>query len=319
MADELAPMRELVSVAMRGGTISDPSRLQRDLLVRNHLEPLAYKLGFSRGRDEYAASLIAAARRSAAVREIASKLLVRRVWAAPIKGFAFATTIYSTEAERPMNDVDLLIPVNMLADAIRTMQSAGYERVGMERKLSGYYHAIVFQRGSLMIELHRHIMQHHRTRLRIGEVWDRATPDANVPGLYVLDAVDQLLLCILHVARHELAVPAINYVDVFRAHDRLSSEQRVLLHERAREARVTRAVTAVLAMTDALANGAPGAPTAGPGSSVLPSTDDVLRGVRPARARQIAQKLFLTQGPREIAGLGYVYLRTYLDGRRRTD
>lgn len=314
----LAPMRELLRAGMRGGSLEDPSRLPFPLVQVNHLLPLAFKLGYTAGRDEYAASLVGAARRDAVVREVAAEFQKHRVRAAPIKGYALAGTIYTDPAERPMNDVDLLVPVRELAVGVSVLQSIGFTRVGMSRKLSGYYHAIVFERAGHMIELHRSVVQHHRTKLSVGDMWRRAAVDTSVRGLYRLDDVDQLLLCIVHVARHELAVPAINYVDVHRAHSRLDARQRAMLLERARASRVTRAVSAVLGMTELLSRGESGRPDIGVGSSLLASTDDVLRGVRPERTRQLAQKLLLTEGPRELAGLSYVYLRTYLDGRWRS-
>ncbi len=314
----LQPMRDLVRVAMSGGVLGNSEAIPFALAQVNHMLPLAYKLGYAAGRDEYAASLVAAARRASVVGSIAAELQRRGVRAAPIKGFALAQSVYGDPAERPMNDVDLLVPVAELAEGVRALHALGFLRVGMARKLSGFYHAVVFERDGHMIELHRSIVQHHRTKLYIGEMWRRATADPKQPGLYRLDDVDQLLLCLLHVARHELAVPAINFVDIHRLYNQLSSAQRDVLLERARTSRVSRSVAAVLGMTELLARGERGRPDIGVGSNLFASTDDVLRGVKPERMRQLAQKLLLTEGPRELAGLSYVYLRTYLDGRWRT-
>jgi hypothetical protein len=289
-----------------------------DLLRANNLGPLAYKLGIGSCRDEYAASSLVAIRRAAILRELVPAFANRRIWAAPLKGSAFAGTIYPDAAERPMNDIDLLLPPTHLARAAQCMFDVGFVRVGMSRKLSGYYHALVFQRDGMMVELHRNIVQPHRTNLRTGEMWERAIPHPQLPGAYKLDDVDQLLLCIVHVARHELAVPALNYVDVFRAHAALDERQRSLLEHRAIDARVARAVATVLSMTRMLAAAQRGRPSTGAASSVLPTTDEVLLGTRPSRPRQIARKLFLVEGPRELAGLGYVYFKTYVDGVRRS-
>jgi hypothetical protein len=67
-----------------------------------------------------------------------------------------------------------------------------------------------------------------------------------------------------------------------------------------------------------LAEGAPGRPRIRhPAASVLLSTDEVLAGYRPPRARQLAQKLVLTEGPREIAGLLLAYAGAHAQGYRR--
>lgn len=301
---------------MRGAGHLDPAT-PVDLVRANHLGPLAYKLGLAACRDEYAASSLVTMRRAAVLREVVRAFAEHTIWAAPLKGAAFAGTIYPDPAERPMNDIDLLVPPKQLARATRCMFDLGFSRVGMARKLSGYYHALVFCRDATMVELHRNIVQPYRTNVRTGEMWERATPDPQLDGAYRLDAVDQLLLCIVHIVRHELAVPALNYVDVFRAYEALDEGQRALLEQRAAGARVARAVKAVLSMTRMLADQQRGRPPLGAASVVLPTTEDVLIGTRPTRPRQIATKLFLVEGPRELAGLGYVYFRTYVDGVRR--
>lgn len=315
-SDELASMRAFVAAALHGAPA--PTAPPLELVRRNHLGPLAYRMGVSAFRDEYAASTVMALRRSATLAEVVGELQRHHVRAALIKGIAYAGTIYPDAAERPMNDIDLLVPPRQLADAMRCMLRLGFERVGMSRKLSGLYHALAFNRSGMMVELHRNIVQPYRTSMHPGELWSRATADPLGSGAERLDPIDELLLCIVHVARHELAVPAINYVDVYRSWRRLDETQRALVHERAVEFRIARAVRAVLSMTELLAAAHPGHPSLGLADRVLPKTDAVLRGLRPARLRQIAQKLLLTEGARELAGLGYVYVATYVDGRRRT-
>lgn len=315
-AEPLERMRAAMPLLMRGAGRLDAAT-PLDLVRSNHLGPLAYKLGLAACRDEYAASSLGATRRTTVLRDVVRAFAARTIWAAPLKGVAFAGTIYPDPAERPMNDIDLLVPAKQLAKATRCMFDLGFSRVGMSRKLSGYYHALVFSRDGTMVELHRNIVQPYRTNLRTGEMWDRATPDLRLEGAYRLDPVDHLLLCIVHIVRHELAVPALNYVDVFRAHAALDETQRSLLEKRTIDARVARAVEAVLSMTRMLAGQQRGRPHLGPASIVLPTTEDVLTAKRPTRPRQIATKFFLVEGPRELAGLGYVYIKTYVDGRWR--
>ena len=116
------------------------------------------------------------------------------------------------------------------------------------------------------------------------------------------------------MARHELAVPAVNYVDVSRMWQRFDAGQRELLRDRARDYRVERAVNVVLAMTELLAAGSSGKPGSGRLSAIFPTTDDILRGTRPQRLRQIGQKLVLAQGLKERLGLGITSGAAILDG-----
>jgi len=314
--DTLERMRAAVPVLMRG-TGALPQPVPVDLIKANHLGPLAFTLGARELRDEYAASTIMADRRRTMVDEVMQVLVARKLSAALLKGIAYANTIYAP-ADRPMNDIDLRIRPAELPDVMRAMYEIGFERTGMSRKLSGYYHAVELYRDGMLLELHRNIIQPHRTGIRAGELWRRARPDLHGTQAQRLDPVDELLLCMVHIARHELAVPAINYVDVWRSRARLDAAQLATLQERARDMRVARAVTAVLSMTDKLANAERGHAELGAASRFLPTTDDVLLAVRPKRLRQISQKLSLLEGPRELAGLGFVYMKTYVDGRWRT-
>lgn len=288
-----------------------------ELVRRGNLGPLAYSLGLLEYRDDYAASLIVSLRRQAVLTEVLAALRAAGVRAALIKGCGLAGTIYPDPATRPMLDLDLLVPAPRMADAARALYAIGFARAGRARMLSGYQHAVAFSRADMVVELHRNIVQHNRTAIRAGDLWRRAVPDPPGSGGERLDRIDELLVCMVHVARHELSVPLLNYVDIARLTARLDAAERAELERRAREFEVTRAIAAVRSMTELLVTGATGHPALGFGSTVLPATDDVLRGVRPGRVRQIAQKLLLTDGPLQIARLGLTHARTALDGLRR--
>jgi hypothetical protein len=309
----LAAMREFVSAVMTGRPLGTPP--PTDLVAKAHLGPLAFRMGMQVFRAEYAASAIMAERRAAVLAQVTTHLRDIGVPVALIKGIAYAGTVYADHAERPMQDIDLLVRRADLPAALRCLSGLGFGRVGMARKLSGYHHAIALVRDDAMVELHRSIVQHHRTRLRIGDVWRRARFDGDT-GAHRLDPVDELLFCVLHIARSELAVPAINYVDVHRLWTSLDEAGRVVLRTRAAAARVVRALDAVLAMTELLRAGRRGRP-GGRVVAVLPASDDVLTGERPRRLRQIAQKALLTEGPVEFFGLGLAYARATLDSYRR--
>lgn len=305
-------MRMFVGAVLTGGTLSSDPPI--DLIRINHLGPIAYRMGVAALRGEYAASAIAADRRLALIRKLATVLGKRGIQLALIKGIAQVGNIYPDPAERPMHDIDVLVRTHQLPDAIQCVKDLGFARVGFSRKLSRWYHAIVFLRGDMMVELHRNIVQPYRTNLRIEDMWARSTLDPQGTGAQRLDAVDELLICMVHMARHELAVPALNYVDVSRMWKRLDAGQREVLFGRARSYRIERAVGVVLGMTELLTAGGRGSPGEGRLASIFPSTDDVLRGNRPHRLRQIAQKLLLTEGTRERLGLGFVAGAAIIDG-----
>ncbi len=312
--DEATRMRGFVAAIMRGDRPTDAA--PAELIARNHLGPIAYRLGVNSFRGEYAASAIMATRRAALLAEITSALGARGVRVALVKGIAYAGTIYLDPAERPMHDIDLMVPRRDLPEAMRCMAALEFSRIGRRRRRSTYYHAIELARDGLRIELHRSMVQHYRTSLRMGDVWRRARPDPAAHGAERLDPVDDLLLCMLHIARSELAVPALNYLDVIRLRDRLDAGERDQLARRASEYRVARAVSAVRSMTELLAQGRPGRPSVR-GGTLLPSSDEILAGESPARLRQIGCKLVLSEGVREGLGLGLAWATVLVDGWRR--
>ena len=313
---ELARLRAFVAAVLSDAPRDAPRDAPAELIERNHLAPIAYKMGDARFRDVYAASAVMAVRRAALLAELTQTLVPRGVRVALIKGVAYVGTIYPDPAERPMLDIDLLVPRRETPEAMRALAELGIRRLGSRRRRSRYYHSIEVRRGDLIVELHRGIMQHYRTDVRMGDVWRRARPDPSVGGAERLDPVDDALLCILHIARHELAVPALNYLDVARLLARLDDTGRAVLRARAAEYSVARPVAAVLSMVELLAAGRPGQPAIAGGRFLL-HADDILLGQGPARLRQIGQKLLLTDGLRDALGIGLFYGTALVDGWRR--
>jgi hypothetical protein len=203
--------------------------------------------------------------------------------------------IYEDPAERPMSDVDLLVPPHLHARAERVLRRLGFWRVGSPRQQSRLHHAVGYKRKGASIDLHRSIVQPWRSRVDVDALWQRAVPIS--AGLWRLDPVDEAVIHLGHIARHELMVPVINYVDAARLLDRVD---RAAVEERARAFRLGRGVHAALAMTDAITRGAPLA------GRVLPSMQEVFAYGRVWRPLQVLRKALLVDGPRELVGLAAV-------------
>lgn len=276
-------------------------------LVRLHLlSPLAYRAGDGRFRKDYIASSLAAELRRALLEECAGALAQVGVPVAPIKGIAYAGTLYEDPAERPMTDMDLLIPPDAHQEACKALESIGFRRAPVRVQRSPLHHAVAFKRGAAAVDLHRTIVQPHRSRIDLEAVWQRSSAAVDIgPTGRRLDPYDLTLFHLIHMARHELRVTCIGYVD---AHRLLATLDCPVLLDRAREWRLSRAVGAALAMTDALA----GEPASL--SRVLPSVDEVLRDELPGRLLQVVRKVSLLEGPAELLGLARVYLAERLLG-----
>jgi hypothetical protein len=314
---ELERLRAWAGELLRGGPgQGDPPQ---SLVRAHHLAPLAYARGHAAFRDEYAAAAVMVTRRTGQLEEVGGLLAGEGVRAALIKGAAWAVELYPSPAERPMVDVDLLIEPSGVTRALDVLQGAGFEWVGALGRSAGT-HAATLRRGEQMVDVHRELFQPGRSQVQLGEVWERTTP-SHVPGLARLEPVDDALSCLMHIARHELVVPLLSYLDASLLLRRLSPHERLELERRARRYEVARAAAVVQAMLDALAQEASAlsAGVLGPAMrALLPTPDQVLALRHSARARTIAQKLVLTQGPKELVGFaaGWIGSRTQASLRR---
>jgi hypothetical protein len=278
-----------------------------DALVRRHLlAPLAYRAGLVRFHRDYVASALLAELRAAVLGEVGDALAAERIPVAVIKGAAYVGRIYQDPAERPMSDVDLLVPPHLHAPAERVLRRLGFWRVGSPRQQSRLHHAVGYKRKGASIDLHRSIVQPWRSRIDVDALWRRALPMA--AGLLRLDPVDEAVIHLGHIARHELMVPVINYVDAARLLDRVD---RVAIEDRARAFRLGRGVRAALAMTDAIVRGAPLE------GRLLPSMHEVFAYGRVWRPLQVLRKALLVDGPRELVGLAAVAVYDGLAHRLR--
>lgn len=296
----LAGLVQLVATgrdAGGGAPVAALARALPDALVRRHfLAPLAYQAGIERFRRDHVASALVAELRARSLREVAGALAGAGIPVALLKGVSYVGRIYAAPAERPMSDIDLLVPAAVHDRAARVLRRLGFWRVGSPRQHSRLHHAVGYKRRGASIDLHRSIIQPWRSRVDVDALWRRAVPatDHDLPGLRRLAPVDELVIHLAHIARHELMVPAINYVDAARL---LRRVDRDAVRARARRFRLGRAADAALTMTDALAHGR------ALGCRVLPSVREVL-AYRPVwRPLQCLRKALLVEGAPELAGL----------------
>ncbi|MEM9491970.1 MAG: nucleotidyltransferase family protein, partial [Myxococcota bacterium] len=189
-----------------------------DALVRRHfLTPLAYRAGVSRFRSDFVASSLLAEIRAQTLAEVLAALAESAIPVILLKGIAYARTLYSEPAERPMSDIDLLVPPGAHRRAGEILRRLGYWVAGSNQQRSPLHHAVCYKRRSAAIDLHRSMVQPWRSRIDIAGLWQRSrpAPDRSEPCRR-LERVDEVVLHLAHIARHELHVPIINYVDAAR-------------------------------------------------------------------------------------------------------
>lgn len=327
---ELAGLAQLVahlSTRHRGTAQALPTSIESALplhLVRRHLlAPLAYRAGVAVFRKDFIASALLAEVRARTLHDVVSALDRLAIPVILFKGISYSRSIYGDAAERPMSDIDLMVPAIAHADAARVLRRLGYWEAGSLRQASRFHHAVCFKRKDAAIDLHRSVMQPYRSRIDMADLWKQASPATEHAhhtygsNLRRFAPVDEAVLHLAHIARHELRVPCINYVDAARLLDEIpDGRERVLA--RARAFRIRRGVAAAIAMTELLAKPRPGPPvTVAPHlpdiygkrmdvlawRQLLPGVAEVLLDRPLSRTTQLMRKVALVDGPRELAGL----------------
>lgn len=278
-------------VADTRATASPPAAL-----VRKHgLAPMAYTHGLAEFKNDHIMATIRADQQRALAAEAVAAMAARGIPAALLKGISYAGWLYADPGERPMTDVDLLVPRADHPAAVNALAALGYAHAGPAAQRSPRHHAITLKRPSGgAIDLHRSPIQLGRIAIDHEGVWRRARPATWVPGAFALDPVDELLLHAANLARSDLIAPLRSFVDLGRLSARTD---RALAHARAAEWRFARVFRLCVAVVDHVVAGGP-APL-----RWLPQKPEIFRGDLPPRGVQIGRKLRLADSPSALWAL----------------
>jgi hypothetical protein len=287
---------------------ADPGR------VRAHgLAPLAFTHGRSEFRADYALSSIRAEQQREIAREAVDALQNLDVPVILMKGISYAGWLYPDPAERPMSDVDLLVPGELHERAVAQLGKLGYRHEGPAIQRSPRHHAMSMKRPNAAVDLHRGPAQEGRIRIPMAEVRERATLAPWIPGAFRLAELDELLFHVANLARHDLIVPLISFVDAGRMLRRLDGGARAELRRTATHWRFGRVLDACLDEIEHVCGW-----RAERSHWWLPRRDEVLSGQRPRRTIQIGRKLFLVEGPRELSAYGRSVVDGWITALRRS-
>ena len=288
---------ELVAAIAASRTFTgDAATLPLDQIRRHLLAPLAFAAGVEAFRSDAIASSLRAELRAALLDEVITAFTAAGIAVVLLKGAAYAGSIYREPGHRPMSDLDLLVRPDRVDDAHRELRRLGYWHAGSPQQRSPRHHAIALKRRDASVDLHRHILQAGRSDIPIDDLWQRARA-SHVAGALRLAPVDELVVHLAHMARHELIVPAVNYVDAVRLAAALAAGQREQVAARAREWHLLRSYAATqICLARLLEN-------AEDGPSWLPTRAQILAQDAGSRMTQLTRKLRLIEGPRQILGV----------------
>jgi hypothetical protein len=275
----------------------DPAHLPLDVVRRHLLAPIAHTVGVAAFARDHIASSLLAERRAVLLGEITDALAGEGIGVILLKGVAYAGTIYADPAERPMSDIDLLVPADSFDRASAVVRRLGYWHAGGAHQLAPTHHAVTYKRRDSALDLHRHLVHGGRTQIDMSAVWRDAIP-SHVPGARRPMPAHEYLLHVAHIARHELIVPVINFVDAVR----LRTDDGVTL---AHAWRLVRACEGVDSMTRQLLG------DESTSRAWEPAIDEVIAGHSP-RAIQIARKILYMDQKRDVLALGWSAFQGFL-------
>ncbi len=132
-----------------------------------------------------------------------------------LKGLATGRLVYGSPAERPIGDLDLLVPFDDMARARRTLRHIGYESIGWAGldRVARWQHAFRSEmpmlctrpdRYGLVTELHWSLLEipYYIQRIHMAEVWSAAAPAPGHAGAFIPDSATLLIHSAAHLALH---------------------------------------------------------------------------------------------------------------------
>jgi hypothetical protein len=182
------------------------------LVQRHGLAPLVARSRRQDFRTELAATSVAWERVRQTFSPLVTQLCDAGVRIAMIKGASYATRLYRHTSERPMTDVDMLVQPRDAAVVARVLERAGFVRSSP----GVLHHATAWERGPVVIDVHRSILAPGRSSIDLEAVWSRTTNDGWPAGTERLDITDELVFHFVHMARNRLRGPLIHVVDAER-------------------------------------------------------------------------------------------------------
>ncbi|MDH7487827.1 MAG: nucleotidyltransferase family protein [Anaerolineae bacterium] len=159
----------------------------------------------------YRLSLLRNDRLFTQLEEVLSVLSAAGVEAVLLKGAALALTVYDSPALRPMRDIDLLVPREMVQEAVAALTSQGYRllvqevRPGFVYEFENEWRLQGRAPGQVSVELHWHpfVVMYYRRAIPVEELWDRTRPVAvGRQSARLLALEDQLLHLCAHLSFH---------------------------------------------------------------------------------------------------------------------
>jgi len=172
-----------------------------------------------RWRLTFMAAVATTARRAEQAQELFAALVADGITAVPLKGIWLAEKVYADPAQRPMCDIDLLVPLPQVDRARQVLARLGYatdEAHPSER--FDYAQPYICPRHALAVELHWQVGSEQTPSLpcpNLSGLWHRLEADDLVGvRLGVPAAEEQFVSLVYHALHHAFAMPLRELLDM---------------------------------------------------------------------------------------------------------
>lgn len=152
--------------------------------------------------------------REHATRPLLRALVERDIPVLALKGTALLRTMYRDPGQRPMIDVDLLVPAHRFAEALKVAQVCGATLLGSRERpftLYRFHERTLLFPGGTNVDLHRDLAAWPLFSVALPGLFARARRD--VDGVYVPAPTDLFVSTALHVAQDGFVPPLRAVVD----------------------------------------------------------------------------------------------------------
>jgi hypothetical protein len=229
-----------------------------------------WPLGARQTRSRVASALL----HSYVAEQVRLALQAGGVPCAYLKGVAFLDTLYAHPAERPLADVDVLVPRAARHRVVALLTAARLEAVPPPRHRragwDGHYNWQFRAASGPKVEIHFGFAPHHLFSIDYEEIWSRVVERrANARVIPTLDPEDTLLALSIHDAKHAYEVPDHNREDTRRVINHWQPDWEILVTRARRWGATCAAYITLLAVQQ----------------DKLPIPEHVLAALRPSRTR----------------------------------
>lgn len=147
--------------------------------------------------------------------QLASALDARNVDFLPMKGVHLCTSLYSNIGERPIWDIDILVRLEQMRQAMEVAQASGYRSsrpFDLDLEVRSYHHVPVFRkRNAPPLEIHWTLLNpRFQNGLTWQELWGRSELEkVGDVQAHVLSPADLLVYLCAHVAYQHIYIDAL--------------------------------------------------------------------------------------------------------------